>query len=63
MVSEKKNTKRIKIIRNLIAKKGINNYFLAGEIKITPQYLSMILTRQKPVCDTIFERIINYFQS
>jgi hypothetical protein len=63
MISEKENTKRIKKIRNLIAEKGINNYFLAGEINITPQYLSMILTKQKPVCDTIFERITNYFKS
>ena len=58
----KENTKRIKIIRNLIAEKGIRNCFLAGKINITPQYLSMILTRQKPVCDTIFEKIQNYFQ-
>jgi hypothetical protein len=63
MISEKENTKRIKIIRNLIDKNGLKNYFLATEINITPEYLSMILTRQKPVCDTIFEKITNYFQS
>jgi hypothetical protein len=62
MISEKENTRRINFIRKKISERGMKNIFLAGEINIHPVYLSMILTRQKPVCDTIFAKIKNYFQ-
>ncbi len=56
------NTKRIRFIREKIKGRGVKIYFLASELGITPIYMSMMLTRQKPVSDVFFAKIQKYFQ-